>query len=325
MINRRQFVGTLTTGLLAAPLAAAAQDLRPKRVGVVLQGGPYHASVEGLRAGLKTAGLEEGRHFSLLVRDARGDLSAVEAAAKELEREAVDVIVALSTSVTLAAKRGTADVPIVFTAGSDPVAFGLVESIARPGGRFTGVHAVATDLTAKRLELLREIMPMSRRAVTFYNPKNPSALASLGLAREAARHLGIDFVEQKVASIDEVHQRLGELGAAATDAFFFVSDSMVLSQDTAILDRANGLGVATISSQVDQVRKGALAGYGYDFRDLGRVVAGYVVRILAGARPSELPVESYSRPALAINLKTAAALGLTIPPSILARADEVVE
>jgi putative tryptophan/tyrosine transport system substrate-binding protein len=311
--------------LLAAVLPVTAQELKPKRVGVVLPGGPYYEGVEGLRAGLKAAGLEEGRQLSLLVRDAKGDLKAAEAAAKDLERDGVDVIVAIPTSVALATKRATVAVPIVFAAGSDPVAFGLVDSIARPGGRLTGVHFVTAELVAKRLEILKELVPTLRRVVSFYNPGNPVSMSAMGLARDAARQLGVDLVEQQVTSPQDIQQRLRDLSAADGDAFFFLGDSMVVSQIASILERITALRMPTVAIQPDLVREGALAGYGVSYRDVGRMAAPYVARVLAGAQPGDLAVEEVSRVLLTINLKTAAALGLTIPPSILARADEVIE
>jgi putative tryptophan/tyrosine transport system substrate-binding protein len=314
--------------LLAAVLPVTAQELKPKRVGVVLPGGPFYAGVEGLRAGLKAAGLEEGRQLSLLVRDTKGDLKAAEAAAKDLERDGVDVIVAIPTSVALATKRATVAVPIVFAAGSDPVAFGLVDSIARPGGRLTGVHFITADLTAKRLEILKELVPTLRRVVIIYNPDNPVNMLAMGavsLARDAARQLGVDLVERQVTSPQDIQQRLRDLNAADADAFFFIGDPTLLSQIASVLDRLTALRMPTVVIQPDLVREGALAGYGVSYRDVGRMAAPYVARVLAGAQPGDLPVEDVSRVLLTINLKTAAALGLTIPPSILARADEVIE
>ena len=263
--------------------------------------------------------------MSLLVRDTKGDLKAAEAAAKDLERDGVDVIVAIPTSVALATKRATVAVPIVFAAGSDPVAFGLVDSIARPGGRLTGVHFITADLTAKRLEILKELVPTLRRVVSFYNPGNPVAMSAMGLARDAARQLGVDLVERQVTSPQDIQQRLRDLSAADADAFFFVGDPTVLSQIASVLERITALRMPSVVIQPDLVREGALAGYGVSYRDVGRMAAPYVARVLAGAQRRDLPVEDVSRVLLTINLKTAAALGLTIPPSLIARADEVIE
>jgi putative ABC transport system substrate-binding protein len=312
-------------GFLAAALPAAAQELKPKRVGVVLQGGPYSTGVDGLREGLRAAGLEEGRQWSLVARDAKGDLKAAEMAAKDLEFDGADVIVAITTSVAIAAKRGTTRVPIVFVAGADPVAFVPMDSVAKPGGRLTGIHSILGDITAKRLEILRELLPMLRRVVTFYNPRNQVATAAMQSARDAAQHLGVELIERHVTSPEEIRERLHTLSAGEADAYFFAPDSTVTSHETLILEKVSSLRIPTMAYQLDIVANGALAGYGSIIVRAGRLAARYVTRILTGSDPAELPVEAFSQPALLINLKTAAALALTIPSSILARADEVIE
>jgi putative tryptophan/tyrosine transport system substrate-binding protein len=323
-MRRRALLALALAWLAIMPSSSGAQSL--KRIGVVVQGGPYYYSgIEGLRDGLKGLGLEEGRDIALIVRDAKGDLIAVQAAASGLERDGVDLIVTFATSVTLASKRATTSVPIVFVAGSDPVAMGLVESVARPGGRATGVYSIVTDLTPKRLELLRELVPTVRRILTFYNPGNPAAAASAQLAREAARRLGIDLVERHVTTTQQLSEQVSGIAAPDADACFFVADAMVLSQDSVVLERANALRMPTMATYVDPVARGALAGYGTNYRELGRQAAAYVGRILSGTAPGDLPVEAINRPTLAVNLKTAAAIGVAVPPSLLARADEVIE
>ena len=180
-MRRRELI-QLLGGAVAWPLAARAQT-NVRRVGVVYHGGPYEPSIDGLRDGLRAAGLEEGRHVALLLRNVRGDVAAAEAAARALERDdKADVIVAITTPAALAAKRATEKVPIVFAAGADPVAAGLVDSFAAPGGRLTGVHFWTADLTAKRLEILQEMVPKLRRVVTFYNPGNRVSVSALAAA-----------------------------------------------------------------------------------------------------------------------------------------------
>ena len=177
-------------------------------------------SIEGLREGLKAIGLEEGRDIALLLRNVRGDAAAAEAAAGALERDdKVDVIVAISTTAARAAKRATAAVPIVFAVGEDPVALGLVDSIAAPGGRLTGFHFLTIDLTAKRLEILSEIVPKLRRVVTFYDPRNPTSVLGLSAARGAAGKLGIDVAAQQVTSPQEIRERLRSLSAFRSRGF----------------------------------------------------------------------------------------------------------
>jgi putative ABC transport system substrate-binding protein len=166
----------------------------------------------------------------LHVRDAKGDLKAVEAAARGLEAARADLIYSWSTSTSLAVMRATKNVPIVFYAGSDPVASGLVPNFRKPGGRITGTHGWTTDLTAKRLELLKEMIPKLRRVVTYYNPQNRAAQQAVKLAREAARQLKIELVERRVASVEELRTSLGSLRAGDADAYLALSDAMLTSQ-----------------------------------------------------------------------------------------------
>ena len=323
--SRLILTGVLILPLLAAPLAVEAQQPRVFRVGVVLQGGPYFAAIDGLRDGLRELGLEEGKQFVLHVRDTKGDLKSVEAAARSLEREKVDLIWAGTTSVTLAAKRATKSVPIVFHVGTDPVSDGLVESFRKPGGRLTGVHGQGTGLTAKRLQLLKEMVPKLRRVVTFYNPDNPAAQQSVKIARDAARQLKVELVERPVASVEELRAALRALRSGEADAIFYVSDAMVSSQIELLIDKAKTMKLPTMVQERGSVAKGALAAYGESLYNIGRFTAKHVQRVLLGADPGDLPIEQVDMVHFVINLKTAKALGITIPQSVLGRADEVIE
>jgi putative ABC transport system substrate-binding protein len=226
-------------------------------VGVILQGGPYFAAIDGLRAGLKELGLEEGKQFVLYVRDAKGDLKAVEAAAQSLEVERVDLIYSVGTSVTLAVKRATTNIPIVFYAGTDPVAGGLVASFPKPGGRFTGVHGQVTDLSAKRLELLKEMTPRMRRVLALYNPDNPAAQRSATMVREAARQLKVKLVERPIASVEELRAALRALRPGEVDAIAHVTDAMVTSQADLIIETARAMRLPTIFQDKGSAGRGA--------------------------------------------------------------------
>ena len=327
-MRRRDVIAVLAAITAGTPplYPARAQTAGVKRIGVIYQGGPYEASIEGLRDGRKAAGLEEGRHVALLLRNAKGDAAAAEAAARALERDdKVDLIVAITTPAALAAKPGTEKVPIVFAAGADPVTAGLIDSFAAPGGRLTGVHFWTADLAAKRLEILREMVPKLRRVVTFYDPRNPTSVSALAAAREAATKLGIDLAAQQVASAQEIRERLRTLSAAEAEAFFFVSGALITSHAALIVEAANALRLPTMVLDVGIVRAGALASYGPDLREYGRRPASYVARILAGTLPRDVPVETVDQQALAINLKTAKAIGVDISPALLARTEEVIE
>jgi putative ABC transport system substrate-binding protein len=324
-MDRRAFLGTVAGGVLAGPLAAEAQQARVYRVGVITQGGPYSGAVDGLRKGLAELGLEEGKQLILHVREGGGDLKAVEKAAADLEREKVDLIYSQTTSVTLVVKRATKAVPVVFNVSSDPVAFGLVESFPKPGGRLTGTYSPSTELTAKRLELLKGMIPRLRRVVTFYNPDNRSAQQSIKAARDAARQLKVELVEHRISSVEDLRAGLRALRAPEADAYFSVSDSMVTSQTALVLDTARAKKLPTMFQEQESVARGGLASYGVSYSAVGRLAARYVHRILLGANPGDLPIEQLDRLYFVINLKTAKALGLTIPQAVLLRADEVIQ
>src|SRR6266850_536109 len=201
-MSNKTVVSFLAALVLGSVHLAQAQPAKVFRIGVVHEGGPFHIVVDGLKDGLKELGLEAGKHYVLEVRDLKGDRKAAEEAARSLEREKVNLIYVVSTSVTTMVKRATAEVPIVFAAGADPVVAGLVESYAKPGGRVTGVHYLSGDLTAKRLEILKEILPQLHRVVTFYDPSNEFSLQAAKSAREAAQQLRIELVERHVASVE---------------------------------------------------------------------------------------------------------------------------
>ena len=297
------------------------------RVGVILyaQSGAYQATVDGLRQGLRELGLEEGRHLVLDVRQARGDVKAVEEAARDLERGDVNLLVTVTTSVTVAAKRATRQVPIVFYAGADPVAAGLVESLARPGGRLTGIVGRVSDLIAKRLEILKEILPKARRVVTFYDPDNAVSREGTQLGREAARKMGVELVERHVRSADELRLALEKLKPREVDAIFHINDSLAASQAPMIIEAARLKRLPTMFNEQSLVEQGAVAAYGSNNFEIGRQAAKLVQRVLAGTPPKDLPVENYDRIGLALNLRTAREIGLTIPSSVRQRADKVIE
>ena len=322
-MDRRAFLAGAAT-LVATPLAEA-QQARVYRIGAILLGGPYAQTLDGLREGLKELGFEEGKQFVLQTRDAQGDLKSVPAAAKALEEDNVDLIYSVTTTVTLATRRATQRVPIVFYVGGNPVAYGLVESFRKPGGRLTGVHGQLTDLTAKRLELMKEMIPTLRRMVAFYNPDSPNARQSVEFARDAARQLKVELVERRFTSLEELRTSLRSLQPGKADALVYVNDATVTSQTAAIIEAARVKRLPTMFQEPSSVAQGALASYGVNFHAVGRLSAKQVQRILQGAAPGDLPVEQLDTLHFAINLKTAKALGLTIPPSVLLRADQVIE
>ncbi len=322
---KRKIVDLLLVSLLLVFVYAGYAHGKPFRVGIVREGGPDIAAVDGLKEGLKELGFVEGADYVLETRDLKGDRAAVTAATESLERAKVDVIYSIATSVTLPMKRAISRTPVVFAVGSDPVTSGLVETFAKPGGRFTGVHYSTTDLTAKRLEILKAMLPKLQRVVTFYDPGNQFAVAALRSARDAARLLQVEIVETQVTSVQDLHARLASFKAKDAEAFFYINDAMVRSQAQFIIDTMNAKKVPTMFSFPSITAQGALAGYGVSFREVGRLCARYVQKVLTGTRPQDLPVESVSRVELALNIKTARDIGVPIPQAVRLSASEVIE
>jgi putative tryptophan/tyrosine transport system substrate-binding protein len=314
----------LTALFYALCFPAEAQQPKLYRVGVLLPGEQWHEIVDGLRVGLRELGLEEGQQFVLSIRNWKADAKMAEDAARKFEQEKVSLIYTTSTNSTVAARRATAEIPIVFCAGTDPVVVGLVDSFANPGGRLTGVYNRSTDLTGKRLEILKEIVPKLRRVVTFYDPRRPTTIESSKLAREAARQMGIQLVERHVASVEEFQAGVRALKAGEFDAYLAMAEPIASNQSQLIIDTARVKRLPTMFNFPSEVIKGGLATYSASFHQIGRVSAKYVQRILAGVKPKDLPVEGIDKIELIINLKTAKQIGLTIPPNVLARADKVI-
>jgi putative ABC transport system substrate-binding protein len=325
LVVRRVICFVICAVLVALCAVAEAQQPKIHRIGVLLPGEPWYDLVEGLRVGLKQLGLEEGRQISLAIREWKGDAKAAEAAARHFEQEKVSLIYATSTNSTIAARRATAEIPIVFCAGTDPVVVGLVDSFAKPGGRLTGMYWPATDLTAKRLEILKELVPKLRRVVTFYDPHRPTAIESSKLAREAAQRMGLQLVERHVTTAEELQAALRALKAGEVDAYLAVSDAVASNQAQLIIDTARVKKLPTMLDFLSQVTNGGLVSYAVSFHEMGRLSAKYVQRILTGVKPQNLPLEGIDKIELVINLKTAQQIGLTIPPNVLARADRVIK
>jgi putative tryptophan/tyrosine transport system substrate-binding protein len=310
--------------LLALCPATQAQQ-KPNRIGVILPVGPLYEALDGLKDELKQLGLEEGKQYTLTIRDTQGDAKAAQEAARSLEGEKVSLIYALASSVVTATKGATTNVPIVFGMGSDPVTGGIIDSFGKPGGRLTGVHYLVRDLTAKRLEVLKELLPKLSRVITFYNPGNQVSIDSVKLGREEAKRLGLKFIERQVTSVEELRTTLQAFKPGEAEAYFYTADAMVLTQAQLIIDRAKTKRLATMFHEPSLVAKGAFASYGQNYYEVGRASAKYVQKVLSGANPRDLRVETIENIELAINLQTAKQLGLTIAPNVLARAKKVIK
>jgi putative ABC transport system substrate-binding protein len=309
------------------PLLVYAQpSAKLQRIGVIHPGGTFEAMVEGLRSGLKEAGLTERKHFVLHLRDTKGNAREVAgAAAKQLESEEIDLLVAFTTTIALRAKQATRAVPIVFYAGDDPVRLGLVKSFAKPADRLTGVHYFSLGLTDKRMEILHRVLPKARRVVGFYQ-RAPTARTSgsVALARQGAGKLGIELIERQFSSIDDLLAQVRALRPGEMDAILSLGDAMATSALPSVVGLARERKLPLIAAELNLVDAGALASYGASYFDLGHAVAKPARLVLAGTRPHDIPVEIYDRVELALNLRVAKELGITVPEPVILRADRVI-
>ena len=316
--DRREFIALLG-GAAAWPLAARAQQHAMPRIGILLLGGPE--PMGPFREALHELGYVEGRNVEIEVRSAQGQASRLPELAAELVGRKVDIIVASLTPAIAAAKNATRDIPIVMAPAGDPVATGLVASLARPGGNVTGVSGTASELGAKSLEVIRELLPAAQRVGVVSNATDPFAKPLLDQIQRGAQPLGLVIHPVAVRSADEMEAAFAEIARERADAVI-VSGSLPVRST---VDLALKYRLPSLFNQKSIAEAGALAAYSPSFAERARQCAGYVDRILKGARPAELPVEQPTRFELVINLKTAKAIGLSIPSTLLARADEVIE
>jgi putative ABC transport system substrate-binding protein len=321
MLSRRGFLQAVGGSLLVAPPSAGwAQQV--KRIGFLRVGPPPQQFITGLRQGLREQGLAEGRNV-LIEWGLAESVARLPDALAGLMRLNVDVLVASGTSSVVLTRNAARTIPVVFVAAVDPVAMGLVKSLARPGGTVTGFTAVAEELNGKRLELLRQLLPNFSSVAFLVRLGSPATPEHTKEAERAAGTLGVRL--QVVAARD--HSELEKAISAARDAgaLLVVDDSVFTTQRTKIAELALRNRLPTMYGHRDMVQAGGLMTYGPDYGDLYRRAAGYVQKILQGAKPGDLPIEQPTKFEFVINLKMAKALGLTVPPSLLARADHVIE
>ena len=330
-MDRRAFLGTLTGGLLAAPLAGQAQQPVAKvaRIGYLGTNRAANPHLhEALRQGLRDLGYVEGRNLVIEYRDAEGKVERLPALAPELVALNVDVIVAPGTPQALAAKQATRTIPIVFTAAIDPVTDGLVTSLARPGGNVTGLATLSSELVGKNLEQLKQAVPGVSRVAILWQPGGMGERTEKDMLKGVevtARALGVrpQFVEARGPA--DFDRAFSEMTRARAGTLTVVGSSMFVSERRRLVDLAAKHRLPAVYAQRAYVDVGGLMSYGPDVADLFRRAATYVDKILKGAKPGDLPVEQPTKFELVINLKTARALGLTIPPALLQRADHVIE
>jgi putative ABC transport system substrate-binding protein len=324
-MRRREVLRFLGGAAAAWPFASHAQQMKPV-VGYLsaLNDRERPDLAEAFRRGLSEAGYIEGRNVRIEHRSADGRYDRLPALSAELVRRKVDVIVARGLPAARAAKAATSIVPIVFTSGGDPVARGLVASLNRPGGNLTGVTFLGDTLLAKRLELLRELRPGAASIALLVNPTNHNTKSEKRIAAASAR-LGVRLRVLTAATDHALEQAFVALSEQRTDVLLVAGDPFFALNAKRIAELAIRVGVPSAYDVRLFVDAGGLASYGASLTDVLRLAGRYTGRILKGERPGDLPVQRSTKFELVINLKTAKALGLTVPPTLLARADEVIE
>ena len=328
-MNRRTFVRTFAGGLLAAPLTARAQQAsKPPRIGWLSAGSQSDPFLEGFREGLRRLGYVEGQTIAFEIRHAQGSLEALGAGATDLAQSNLVLIVASLTAVR--ATRARKDIPILFTISGDPVEAGLARSLSRPGGNLTGITFLSLEVAGKRVEFLKQALPGMRTLAALSNTDHPGEKSELHATEAAAKALGVNllyvaFSQSPFGASPELGKALETIRRAQPDAMVVFPEGATMANR---LDLAN-FGIAqrlpSMFGWSEYADAGGLMSYGASQRDTHARLATYVDKILKGAKPGDLPIEQPTKFELVINLKTARALGLTIPPSLLQRADQVIE
>jgi putative tryptophan/tyrosine transport system substrate-binding protein len=327
-MRRRDFITFLGGAAAAWPLMVHAQHGgKIPRVGFM---GNSTAALEAnligpFREGLREHGYEEGRNVEIVFRWAEGRYERFPALIAELIAANVDVIVTAGTPATLAVKKATSTVPVVMAAVGDPVGTGIVPNLARPGGNITGLSAIAPDLEGKRLELLREVVPHLAHVAFFLNPANEFHTLSMRQALAAAQALKIKLQPREVRKSEDLDAAFASTVKEKPDGLLILADRIFLHNRQRMMDFATQQRLPSVNAYHELVEAGGLMSYGPSYEDMHRRAAIYVDKILKGSKPADLPIEQPTKFTLILNLKAAKALGLTVPPSLLARADEVIE
>jgi len=326
-MTRRSFATALALALCAPAVARAQPGGKVYRVGVLALGSltARPQQWEALRQGMRDHGYVPGQNVVLEFRSADGKVDRLPGLLAEMIQANMDVIVVSGTEAVLAAQKATKTVPIVMANVGDPVGAGVVASLAHPGGNITGMSLLATELSGKRLELLKEIVPGLARVGVLWNPNNASVALKFKETSAAARVLGLHLQSLEARQASDLDGQFQAAARAHTDALVTADDQFLSSQRTAIAELAVRHRLPLMSEFREFAEAGGLCSYGPSLIDLARRTATYVDRILKGARPGDLPVEQPTKFELLVNLRTARALGLSIPPSVLLRADQVID
>jgi putative tryptophan/tyrosine transport system substrate-binding protein len=325
-MRRRAFIALLG-GAVAWPLVTSAQQATTvARIGF-LRFGPASANkerVEALRTGLRQLGYVEGKNIAIEFRWAE-TVEQLPLLVAELVRRKVDIIFAMSSTEVEPTRRATSTIPVVFATHADPVGLGHIASLARPGGNITGLTIILTDLVAKQLETLKQAMPHATRIGVLFSSSAPSHRPAVQAAETAGESLGVRLVKVDARTVEDIEAVFATMTRQRVDGFLDVSSPVSVSHRWRIAELAREHRLLSMFGTKEAVDAGGLMSYGADFNEMCRRAATYIDKILKGAKPADLPVEQASKYQLVINLATAKALGLTVPPALLARADEVIE
>ena len=322
-MRRREVLSLLVSLACGAPGAAYAQAGEVRRVGTLM--GAHLPPLETFRQALREFGYRDGENIRFDDRFAEGSEERYPALAADMVTRGVDVIVTWGTPATLAAKRVTSKIPIVMAAIGDPVGIGVAATLARPGGNITGLSTLNTELESKRLEILNELIPHLKRIGILTNANSAYAIDAVQRLRRDAEARGFTVNEAAARNRSDLDVQLHALAQAGPDAVVVVADSFLTANHPRIAERMAANRLPAIYAYREAALGGGLIAYGTDYHELFRRAAAYVDRIFKGANPGELPIEQPTRFELVVNLKTAKALGLSVSPNLLARADEVIE
>jgi putative ABC transport system substrate-binding protein len=324
--NRYKFFSATTIFILGLSGAEAQHPPQTPRIGILIpeSGRAESQSVKGLRDGLKELGYKERENIVVEMRDAKGDRAALKPMANELVSKKADLIFTTGTRATQAAIAATSEIPIVFRYPGNPQTVGLVKSNARPGGNVTGVAGFGLEMTGKRLETLKQIVPGVRRVHIFYDLNDRFSRDNFALAKKSAANLGLEVMDYGIKSAEELKTSFGNLQSGPGDALFQVPDNLVDGEADFIFQTARQKKLPTMFNEEVWAIKGALGAYGPSNYQMGRQAAGFVDKILKGQKPENLPVEAARKFDLVINFRTANAIGLTISPDMLKKADRVI-
>ncbi len=326
-MDRRTFIGAVAAGIITAPLAASAQTATTiRRIGV-LDAGTQHteAELQEEYAPLRALGWVVGQNLLVERRYANGKAELLRPLAEELVRLKVEIIVTRGTDATLAAKNATTTIPIVIQSSGDPVRTGLVASLPRPGGNITGFSIVGPEIDAKRLALLRELLPGLQRVGVLEYSTNPYYRAVRKELEQACRSLGMQPIFVEVAAADELENAIAEMARRRAQALFVNRDGMFIENRVPLMSAALRYALPIFAANKEMLEAGALVSYRNTQAEQDQRQAAFIDRILRGAKPADLPIEQPTKFELGINLKTAKALGITIPQAMLLRADEVIQ